>query len=64
MGLSRGRASKNARSSILIFPAPTICWSRAYLATNKLPQAVNQLQAQLAKMPNERIGAHDAGAGI
>ena len=42
---------KRRSSSIRISRAPTISWSRAYLATNKLPQAVSQLQALLVEEP-------------
>ena len=52
MGCQPRQSFKRRSSSILIFPPPTICWSRAYLATNKLPQAVSQLQALLSKNPN------------
>ena len=51
-GIQPRQSFKRRSSSILISPSPTICWSRAYLATNKLPQAVSQLQALLSKNPN------------
>ena len=43
---------KRRSSSIRILPAAYDLLVQTYLATNKLPQAVSQLQALLSKNPN------------
>ena len=52
MGCSCRQSFKRRSSSILIFPAAYDLLVQTYLATNKLPQAINQLQAELSKNPN------------
>ena len=37
---------------------------QTYLATNKLPQAISQLQGAALEEPQQCVGAHDAGARI
>ena len=37
---------------------------QTYVATNKLPQALDQLQAQTREGPEERVGAPDVGATV
>ena len=53
LGSQRRQSSKSRSSSIPILPPPTICWLAAYLASNKAPQAVSQLEALLAKDPKQ-----------
>ena len=63
MGWRRSRTSANAQARSQSFRAPMTCLVQAYIATNKLPQAIKELKSCWRR--NQKfVGADDAGAGI
>ena len=64
MGCSWERSFNGRSSSILISVAACDLLVQTYVATNRLPQAINQLQAAALEEPEQCVVSHDAGAYI